>query len=86
MTTCRKLIDGECTDYAARLEVGEFPSAGVCRVCDRYEGAPRGLGDVIDVATSVLRIKTLVGDCVGCVQRRAALNAAIPFPDKPKEG
>lgn len=90
MTTCHKLIDGECTDDAARLEVGEFPSEGVCGVCHRYEGAPRGAGDIIHSiakATGVAAVveKATGGGC-GCAKRRAALNAVIPFPDKPKEG
>lgn len=90
MIRCTKLIEDKCTDDAARLEVGEFPSAGVCGVCHRYEGAPRGAGDIIHLiakATGVAAVveKATGGDC-GCAKRRAALNAAIPFPDKPKEG
>lgn len=46
----------------------------------------RGIGDAVDAATTFLRIKELIGDCGGCAERRAALNDAIPFPDKPKEG
>jgi hypothetical protein len=45
----------------------------------------RGIGDAIDAATSLLRIKQIVGDCGGCAQRRAALNAALAFPDSTEE-
>lgn len=60
---------------------GGTPSAGVCALCDSYDGPMRGLGDAIDAATSLLRIKQIVGDCGGCAQRRADLNAAVPFDD-----
>jgi hypothetical protein len=55
-------------------------------VCDQYAGAARGLGDLVELAANLLRIKQLVGDCDRCSERRAALNAAVPFTDKPKEG
>jgi len=45
----------------------------------------RGLGDVIDAATSMLRIKQIIGDCGGCHQRRTALNAFLPFSDDTRE-
>lgn len=64
---------------------GGVPSAGVCAVCQSYDGPLRGLGDVVDVATSLLRIKQIVGDCGGCAERRAALNAALPFTDSTEE-
>lgn len=63
---------------------GGNPSAGVCAMCDSYEGPARGLGDLVNDAATVLRIKQLVGDCCGCARRRAALNAAVPFTDEPK--
>ena len=64
---------------------GGTPSAGVCALCDSYDGPMRGLGDAVDAATSLLRIKQIVGDCGGCAQRRAALNAALPFTDSTEE-
>jgi hypothetical protein len=51
--------------------------------CDRYAGPPRGVGDVIDAATTALRIKELLGDCGGCAARRAALNRLLPLTDEP---
>jgi hypothetical protein len=45
----------------------------------------RGLGDMIDAATTALRLKQLVGDCGGCAARRAALNRLIPLTDEPRE-
>jgi len=44
-----------------------------------------GVGDVIDAATSMLRIKQIIGDCGGCHQRRTALNAFLPFSDDTRE-
>jgi len=80
--TCRNFKDGRCV---LGLH-GGMPSHGVCAICDQYSGMPRGLGDVVEIAANLLRIKQLVGDCDRCSERRAALNAAVPFTDKPKEG
>ena len=62
-----------------------------CASCDSYRGSPRGAGDIIHSlakATGVASVARAVagGNCGGCAKRRAALNAAIPFTDKPKEG
>ena len=80
--TCRNFIDNRCSIGLH----GGTPSHGVCSVCDQYAGAARGLGDLVELAANLLRIKQLVGDCDRCSERRAALNAAVPFTDKPKEG
>ena len=59
-------------------------SAGDVFRCQR-NGGPRieGLGDVIQAAakvTGVSRVvKAVFGEDCGCEQRRAALNAAVPF-------
>jgi hypothetical protein len=72
-------------DSTCRLGLyGGNPSAGVCAICEKYDGPARGLGDIVDSATTILRIKTLIGDCSGCAARRVALNAAVPFTDEPK--
>jgi hypothetical protein len=57
-----------------------------CASCDRYKGSPRGLGDTVHAALGALGVHRIVSDCGGCAKRRAALNAAVPFTDKPKEG
>jgi hypothetical protein len=80
--TCKNLS----TEARCRIGLhGGTPSAGVCALCESYDGPMRGLGDAIDAATSLLRIKQIVGDCGGCAQRRAALNEALPFPDSTEE-
>ena len=75
---CKNLTDqGRCS----RGLHGGTPSAGVCAMCGYYDGPLRGLGDVVDAAATLLRLKQIIGDCGGCAQRRADLNAAIPFDD-----
>jgi hypothetical protein len=71
MSACREW-SGE--ERRCRLGLyGGRPSPGVCAVCDRYEGPPRGLGDVVH---SVARAATagLVQPCAGCRQRRRRWN------------
>ncbi len=80
MTECHYLHEGRCI---LGLH-GGAPSPGVCFSCDRYAGPMRGLGDMIDAATTALRLKQLVGDCGGCAKRRAALNRLIPLTDEPR--
>lgn len=64
-----------------------------CASCRHYAGAMRGLGDVVHAAAKATGI-SFAADAVakargkpcGCGERRAALNAAVPFPDKtPKD-
>ena len=60
-----------------------------CATCAGYMGAPRGAGDVVHAITTATGIAAAVkavtgGDC-GCAKRRAALNAALPFTDKPSK-
>ena len=62
-----------------------------CAACAAYTGSPRGLGDIIHTIAAVTGAQAVTsavtrGDCGGCAKRRAALNAAVPFTDKPKEG
>jgi hypothetical protein len=79
MSRCHYMENGQCI---LGLHGGS-PSPGVCMACDRYAGPPRGVGDVIDAATTALRIKELLGDCGGCAARRAALNRLLPLTDEP---
>lgn len=64
-------------------------NAEKCSTCSKYRGRPRGLGDVVHSITTVTGIAkavdTVTGGCGGCAARRAALNAAVPFSDTPKE-
>jgi hypothetical protein len=86
MRHCVFLIHGKCINAAVSIA----PSKEVCDRCAHYIGSPRGLGDVVHSVATTLRVDRVVdaiaGDC-GCAQRRAALNAALPFTDEaPKEG
>ena len=61
-----------------------------CAACPSYKGSARGLGDILHGIAKATGAEAVVhavtnGKC-RCPERRAALNAAIPFPDKPKEG
>lgn len=62
-----------------------------CSSCRMYMGTPRGLGDVVHTvakwtgAAAVVERMAPNGKC-GCAERRAALNAAVPFTDKPTQG
>lgn len=70
------------------LERGDADDAR-CASCRQYAGAMRGLGDVVHAAARVTGV-ALAADAIakvrgkpcGCGDRRAALNAAVPFPDK----
>ena len=69
---------------------GAKPSMGVClKVCDKYDGPSRGLGDTIERFTRITGIKKLVenrakktGKPCNCGENRAALNRAIPYKQK----
>jgi hypothetical protein len=58
-------------------------------ICSDYEGEPRGAGDVVHAITTATGIaaavKAVTGGGCGCAKRRAALNAALPFTDKPSK-
>ncbi len=57
-----------------------------CANCPHYSGRLRGVGDIVHAVARATGVSAVVGalpfDC-GCADRRAALNAALPFPDKP---
>lgn len=66
------------------LHIGAGPES--CAGCiDKVEPIT-GAGDIVHAATVLTGAKRLfhavAGDCGGCAQRRAALNAALPFTDE----
>jgi len=68
---------------------GGRPSAGVCAMCERYDGPARGAGDIVHrvakatgIATVTKAVERATGKPCGCAQRRAALNDALPLPDE----
>jgi hypothetical protein len=85
---CAHNFDGVCVHAEASAMYGNRPSPGVCSVCAKYEGPPRGLGDAVHSFAVTLGldrvVESVVGDC-GCAQRRAALNAALPFTDEARK-
>lgn len=79
--TCVHLNDRVCSLglYGGR------PSPGVCQQCPSYDGPPRGVGDVVETVARKTGIKgavkRIVGECVGCEERRQWLNRTFPRPD-----
>lgn len=68
---------------------GGRPSPGICSICPSYDGPARGFGDVVHsiaritgVARVAKAVEAATGKPCGCAERRAALNAAVPFPDE----
>jgi hypothetical protein len=61
-----------------------------CATCRMYVGRARGLGDIVHTAAKWTGAAAVVhaidpnGKC-GCDQRRAALNAAVPFTDTTRQ-
>jgi len=80
--SCKHHIDGECRNSLALPLYGPRPSAGVCGVCEHYEGPARGVGDIVATvakATGVeALVKATVGDC-GCNSRKQFLNEKFPL-------
>lgn len=63
-------------------------SPSKCASCMLYDGPMRGAGDVVAALiakTGITRAMQVNPSCGGCAQRRAALNAALPFADKGKQ-
>lgn len=80
------MLEGRCTNAVALPLYGDRPSQGVCGICAHYDGPARGLGDVVERAARITGVKRVVkavekvtGRKCGCDERRAALNAEIPF-------
>lgn len=83
------MVDGRCVSEKALPLYGAYPSPGVCGVCEHYDGPARGAGDVVHSVAKATGIAAVVhyvtdGNCL-CAQRRAALNAALPFTDSTEE-
>jgi hypothetical protein len=82
MTKCNHRFDLVC----ASPKTDGVASDEKCASCAHYRGPMRGLGDVVAAvteATGVARVVKAVHPNCKCLERRAALNAAAPFPDKP---
>jgi len=87
MNLCRYLMAGTGCVHAKASKAFTGPQS--CVDCKWYAGSHRGLGDVVASVVSAVGVDRIVGavehltnrDC-GCGQRRAALNAAVPFVDK----
>jgi hypothetical protein len=70
-----------CTNVEAPTN-GQHVAPMTCRGCEHYKGQARGLGDRVHTvlsATGVHQVvRTVVGKCGGCAQRRQALNEKFP--------
>jgi hypothetical protein len=88
MIECSHRISHRCTNRFALPIYGEMPSAGVCEQCS-YRNGYTGLGDVVHAmakATGIAKaVEKIAGNDCGCAERRAALNAAMPFTDRRTE-
>jgi hypothetical protein len=76
MSQCRhaKPLEGYSREFAD-CEFVFRPHIGVCARCPKYDGPPRGVGDVIAKVTTAIGIKP----CEPCKARQAALNRVLPF-------
>jgi len=88
MNGCVSDINGRCI----HLKVGGDTSSEKCSSCAFYTGRPRGLGDIVHLAAKFTGAKiaadavsAIRGKPCGCGERRAAMNAAVPFADKPPQ-
>jgi hypothetical protein len=79
--TCKHLDANKCTHQDAPA-FGRHTPPRVCAACPLYDGPPRGLGDTVHTvieATGVgTVVRTVLGNCGGCAQRRQALNEKYP--------
>jgi|GEM_PF-2206120 len=75
---CRHAVSGNCTHPDGVHMCGTVLLWQCCKRCPHYDGAARGLGDIVAVATKAVGI----APCGGCQRRREALNAAVPNPFK----
>jgi hypothetical protein len=86
---CRFDNSGYCHNVEANRRDGtNVPSVERCSSCSFYSGRARGLGDAIHsalhavgIAQAVEAASKAVGKDCGCADRRAALNAVVPFDD-----
>lgn len=79
--TCKHLAGNKCTNAEAPT-FNRHLLPTVCAGCTHYDGPPRGLGDTVHTvieATGVgTVVRTVLGNCGGCAQRRQALNEKFP--------
>jgi hypothetical protein len=75
---CRHRANSRCT-----LELyGGNPTGAECRACDKYQGRPRGAGDVVHAIAKALRLDKLTeGRACGCAERRKRWNHAKKKPE-----
>lgn len=78
---CRNWRDGGC----ALGLFGGVPSPGTCARCDRWDGPPRGAGDLLHAIAERIGVHRVMRPCDGCARRRVALNTAVGFADIRRE-
>ena len=67
---CKHRANSSCT---LGLYSGK-PTGAECRSCDRYQGKPRGLGDVAHTVIKAVGLDRLAPKGCGCSKRRHRLN------------
>lgn len=90
--SCKFNDSGFCHNAAANAHDGtNQPSDGRCAKCRFYSGRTRGAGDAVHQVLKMTGIVAItdamapvLGDC-NCPERRAALNAMLPFSDDKRE-
>ena len=82
---CIHLVAIGTLTRCAHIDIFRPISDADCSTCPHYSGRFRGLGDVVHAvakATGVAAVASALPFDCKCAQRRAALNAAVPIPDK----
>jgi len=81
--SCKHHVGGECRHSLALPLYGARPSAGVCGVCEHYEGPARGVGDIVANVARLTGVKAVVkavaGESCGCNSRKQFLNEKFPL-------
>lgn len=79
------MADGECRNRLALPVYGARPSRGICAQCEHRNGM-RGLGDALAWLLSFTPAARLQKrQCGGCKARQAALNEAVPAPNRTRK-
>lgn len=90
--SCKFNDSGFCHNPIANAHDGtNQPSEDRCARCKFYSGRNRGAGDVVHqvlrisgVVAALDAMTPVIGEC-NCPERRAALNALLPFTDSTNE-
>lgn len=78
-TKCKYYIESKCSN---KQVLNKNPDSNFCKVCSKYDGPSRGLGDTVHSSLVSLGIsavvKSVVNSC-NCEKRREKLNEKFPY-------